>query len=106
MNGSILAALRRAASDETGQVGSAKKKRGKKQAKKQGENCEITELQRCTADAAACRTQVLVICGENAQCIAETIPCCDTCSADGILTCLLAQANGTNSRNAVIGVGS
>jgi hypothetical protein len=101
VNGPILAALRRAASHDTGQVRSAKKKKGKSQ----DQTCVNTELQRCSADAAACRAQVFVICGDNAECIAETIPCCDPCSADAIFTCLLARANSTNSRSAVIGLG-
>ena len=92
MNVPILAVLRRAG-DDSREVTSTRKKQGKK--------CRQQEAQRCSADAAACRTQVLAICGDNAECIAGGNLCCDTCSADGLLTCLLVQS-GSASRNAVV----
>lgn len=93
MNGPILAALRSAAGKDTREVESARKGQGKK--------CGKKEQQRCSADAADCRAQILLICGDNAQCVASGTPCCDACSADGLLTCLLT-ADGSASRNALV----
>jgi len=97
VNGPILAALRRAADDNTSEVTSARTKQGKK--------CRQKEAQRCSADASVCRAQVITLCGGDPECIALGSPCCDTCSADGVLTCLLAASTNSNSRNAVVRLG-
>jgi hypothetical protein len=94
MNGPILAALRGAAGKDTSEVTSTRKGQGKK--------CRNNEQQRCSADTTVCRAQVQVLCRGNAQCVADSISCCDACSADGLLTCLFAGVNGA-SRNAVVG---
>jgi hypothetical protein len=88
MNGPILAALRRAATDDTTEGRDARKNQGKK--------CRQKEQQRCTADAAACRPLVLAACGNNEECVADAIACCDACSAEGFVTCLL-QAGSDNT---------
>ncbi|MCA9863230.1 MAG: hypothetical protein R2853_05950 [Thermomicrobiales bacterium] len=94
MNGPILAALRRAADND---AGSARRTR-----KKRNTQCLAKEEDRCSADAAACRTQVLVVCGSNDQCVADATPCCETCSANGFVSCLLLSGA---SRNAVVNFG-
>ena len=60
------------------------------EAKKKG-TCKKKEQQRCNIDAAACRVTVLAEClpPDSAQCIALQ-DCCDTCSANGFMTCLSA----------------
>jgi hypothetical protein len=62
------------------QLGVAKKKKGK--------DCKKKEKQRCTNDAAACRTTILINCEDPAGC-PEFLPCCDECSANGFLTCFI-----------------
>ena len=63
---------------------------GVTEAKKKGPDCKKKEKQRCSKDAAACRPQVAAICElEPAQCLAAQ-NCCDECSANGVLTCILA----------------
>jgi hypothetical protein len=60
--------------------------------KKKGKDCKKKEKQRCSSDAAACKTTVQVaLCpdAEPATCVAAQT-CCDQCSANGFLTCLLA----------------
>jgi hypothetical protein len=58
--------------------------------KKKGKDCKKKEKQRCSKDAAACRPQVAAICQlEPAECLAAQ-NCCDECSANGVLTCILA----------------
>jgi hypothetical protein len=89
MNGPILAALRRAAGNDTREVRDTRKKKGKQ--------CGTKEQQRCTTDAAACRPLVLAVCGNNEECVADALPCCDTCSADGFVTCLLLAGSDNNT---------
>ena len=88
MSGVLLAALQRAASNETREISSAGKK---KKGKKKGKQCGQKEAERCAADAAACRQLVLAECDGSADCLADTLPCCDTCAADGFLNCLLVR---------------
>ena len=58
-----------------------------------GPDCGKQARKRCTADAAQCRKLYLPSCQlEPAQCEAAAT-CCDTCSADGLLRCLLALQN-------------
>lgn len=94
VNGPILAALQRAAGNDAGAARSTRKKRNRQ--------CLAKEEDRCSADVATCRTQVLVACGSNDQCVADATPCCETCSADGFVSCLLLSGA---SRNAVVNFG-
>jgi hypothetical protein len=62
------------------------------EAKKKGNRCKQKEKQRCSKDAAACKTTVQATqCGsiEPAQCTALQ-KCCDSCSANGFVICLTA----------------
>ena len=58
--------------------------------RKSGNTCKKKEKQRCSNDAAACRNTVQLGCdpGDPTNCAAEQ-DCCDNCSANGFLTCLL-----------------
>jgi hypothetical protein len=58
--------------------------------KKKGKDCKKKEKQRCTNDAAACKTSIQPLCdpGDPAGCL-QAQACCEECSADGFLTCLL-----------------
>jgi hypothetical protein len=67
-------------------------------AKKKGQNCKKKEKQRCTNDAAACVAEAPAACQGNADCIAEAISCCDTCSANEFLTCLIAATAPTAAK--------
>ncbi len=63
-------------------VGTARKKKSK--------SCKKQENQRCTTDAAACKNTVALGCdpGDPTNCAAEKT-CCDSCSANGFISCLL-----------------
>jgi hypothetical protein len=58
--------------------------------KKKGKDCKKKEKQRCANDAAACKPVVAAECGmaDPAECLALQ-NCCDQCSANGFLTCLI-----------------
>jgi hypothetical protein len=58
--------------------------------KKKSKSCKKQETQRCNTDAAACKNTVALGCapGDPTDCAAEKA-CCDTCSANGFITCLL-----------------
>ena len=83
----LLAALRRAASNDPTEISRARKKKGNKK----GKQCGQKEVERCAADTAACRSFVLAECDGSEECLAGTLPCCDPCSADGFLNCLLVR---------------
>jgi hypothetical protein len=70
-----------AASMANAGVSEAKKKKGKDSKKK--------EKQRCSKDAAACKPTLASICELTPAECAAAQTCCDECSADGFLTCLL-----------------
>ncbi len=60
------------------------------EAKKKGPDCKKKEKQRCASDAAACRATLAPFCaGDPTTCIILGA-CCDTCSSNGFLTCLIA----------------
>jgi hypothetical protein len=61
-----------------------------KKKKKSGNACQKKERQRCSKDAAACRNTVQLGCAPSdpTNC-AEEQACCDACTANGFLTCLL-----------------
>lgn len=62
---------------------------GVTEAKKKGKSCKQKQKQRCSNDAAACKPQVAAICQLSpAQCLAAQ-NCCDQCSANGVLTCIV-----------------
>lgn len=59
-------------------------KKGKKNKK-----CKKKSKRQCKHDAAACKPKVASICGLTpAQCL-EAVNCCNECSANGFLTCLV-----------------
>jgi hypothetical protein len=63
--------------------------------KKKGKDCKKKEKQRCANDAAACKVSLAPVCqgADPADCIALQ-NCCDSCSSNEFLTCLiLAQAS-------------
>lgn len=64
------------------QAGAARKKKKK--------SCKTQETQRCNTDAAACKDTVALGCdpGDPTNCAAEKT-CCDSCAANGFITCLL-----------------
>jgi hypothetical protein len=57
---------------------------------KKGKDCKKKEKQRCSKDAAACKTTVIDVCEDEAACLAALTPCCDECSANGFFTCFIA----------------
>ena len=96
MTGIFQAALKSAARHSATEVTSARKKQGKK--------CKQNERRRCNADAETCKAQVLDACDGNAECVLGANACCDTCSADGFVTCVLA-AIAQNSAGTSLGLG-
>ena len=66
--------------------GEAKRKHG-------GQGCGKKARQRCNADAATCRTRILGDCVDDPATCQASAACCDRCSADGLLTCLLDLRN-------------
>jgi hypothetical protein len=90
MNGRIFDTLTRAAHANSAGVSGAKKKNGK--------DCKKKERQRCSSDAAACKAFVPVACEGSADCIIAATLCCEECSADGFLTCLLAATPSAAAR--------
>jgi hypothetical protein len=58
--------------------------------KKSGNKCKKKEKQRCSADAAACKTTVDAVCELTPEVCAAVAACCDTCSASGFFTCFAA----------------
>lgn len=65
-------------------LGDAKKK------KKKGKDCKKKEQQRCNNDISACETTVLINCQDPEGC-PEALLCCQSCSASGFLSCLIAS---------------
>jgi len=61
--------------------------------KKRGTDCGKKERQRCSADVATCRTVLLANCADEGGACERLATCCDACSADGLLTCLLTLQN-------------
>ncbi|MFN8663106.1 MAG: hypothetical protein U0075_14560 [Thermomicrobiales bacterium] len=61
--------------------------------KKGGQDCGKKARQRCNADAATCRTRILGDCVDDPATCQASAACCDRCSADGLLTCLLDLRN-------------
>lgn len=66
-------------------TGEAKKKKNKK--------CKKKEKRRCKADAAACKVSVQATCQPPTapECLVF-LSCCDTCSADGFISCMIENA--------------
>lgn len=62
------------------------------EAKKQGKKCKKKERKRCNKDATECRVTVQALCQPpgSPECLALQT-CCDTCSADGFIACLIAN---------------
>jgi hypothetical protein len=79
LGGAALAA----AASQSG-IGEAKKKSGNK--------CKKKEKNRCNNDAAACIATAQATGTCDATCIAQITPCCETCSANDFLVCLLAAS--------------
>jgi hypothetical protein len=65
---------------------------GVSEAKKKGKDCKKKEKQRCSNDAAACINTFLAVCELTPPECAALQACCDECSSDGVLTCLLAAS--------------
>ncbi len=61
--------------------------------KKRATNCGKKATQRCTADAATCRTLFLANCADVDGACEKLATCCDNCSADGLLSCLMTLQN-------------
>jgi hypothetical protein len=68
----------------TGDVTAAKKK------KKSGDKCKEKETKRCNKDAASCKDTVQPLCdpADPATCLILQ-NCCEECSANGFLECLI-----------------
>ena len=63
---------------------------GVTEARNKGKDCKKKEKQRCQSDVAACRATLAPFCaGDPTTCIILGA-CCDTCSSNGFLTCLMA----------------
>jgi hypothetical protein len=78
------------AAGATPSVGEAKKKKGK--------DCKKKAKQRCSNDTAACIAEAPVACEGDAECIADVIGCCNNCSANAFLTCLIAASGSAAAR--------
>jgi hypothetical protein len=63
--------------------------------KKKGKDCKKKAKQRCSNDVASCTALIPAVCSGDPTCIAKVNLCCETCSGNGFLTCLLAAANAT-----------
>jgi hypothetical protein len=63
---------------------------GEARRKKKSQNCGKKERKRCKADTESCRAAVLADCGGSPTYCEARANCCEECSADGMLTCLLA----------------
>jgi hypothetical protein len=85
---SALAALVAAISGVAGVVSGEARSR-----KKKGQDCGKKERQRCSADVATCRTLLLANCADEGGACETLATCCDACSADGLLTCLIQLQN-------------
>ena len=89
---SALAILLAAGSGLAGRTPGAARK------KKHGPDCGKLARQRCSADAARCRSLYLPSCQlEPAECEAAAA-CCDSCAADGLLLCLLELQSTMEAR--------
>lgn len=90
LGGAVLVAAAVAAVEP---VSARKNKNNKKKNRGKGNagDCGKREQQRCSADAEACKVTVQPLCNDlsAAECIAIRA-CCDACSAEGFLTCLVA----------------
>ena len=60
------------------------------EAKKGGQSCGKKQKKKCKNDAAACKNTLIGGCQGDQECIATLTPCCETCSANGFLTCFIA----------------
>jgi hypothetical protein len=58
--------------------------------KKSGNASKKKAKQRCSRDAAVCKAELPAACNGIAECVALLTPCCETCSAGGFVTCLVA----------------
>lgn len=68
---------------------------GVTEAKKKGNTCKKKARRRCNNDADACKPKVASICGLGpAECLAA-VNCCDECSANGFLTCLVGVSGAS-----------
>jgi type IV secretory pathway VirD2 relaxase len=66
--------------------------------KKKGQDCKKKAKQRCANDAAACRAQIPAACADDPNCTGLATFCCEACSGNGFITCLLAASPGAAAR--------
>lgn len=71
--------------------------RARARGKKKGPDCGKRAQQRCSSDVETCRTMIMGRCEDPPEYCLTLAACCDTCSANGVLTCLLAQQETTTA---------
>jgi ribonuclease HI len=72
-------------------LGAALTRPGAGEAKKKGNKCKDKEKKRCSNDVASCKAAIQALqCPKvDASLCAALQACCDSCSANGFLVCLL-----------------
>jgi hypothetical protein len=58
---------------------------------KGGQSCGKKKQKRCRKDAAGCRNNLLAACAGDPDCAGSLTSCCETCSANGFVSCLIAS---------------
>jgi hypothetical protein len=71
--------------------------RARAKGKKKGPNCGKSAQQRCSNDVETCRAMFLGRCEDSPEYCLTIAACCDTCSADGMLTCLQQLEENTTA---------
>ena len=65
--------------------------RARAKGKKKGPDCGKRAEQRCSSDIETCRALIMGRCEDSLEYCLTLAACCDTCSANGVLTCLMEQ---------------
>ncbi|MDQ2653141.1 MAG: hypothetical protein M3Z20_08855 [Chloroflexota bacterium] len=71
--------------------------RARARGKKKGSDCGKRAQQRCSNDVETCRAMYMSRCKDAPEYCLTIAACCDTCSADGMLTCLLKLQETTTA---------
>lgn len=69
-----------------------------RETKSKGQDCGKSAEARCKSDAELCRAILMGQCQGPPEICLPMAACCDTCSADGMFTCLLAQQGTLEAR--------
>ena len=77
--------------------------RARARGKKKGPDCGKRAEQRCSNDIETCRAMYMGRCEDPPEYCETIAACCDTCSADGMLTCLLGLQGSTTAARLALG---